>query len=211
MGTLCASRGPCATLSASANDGQEGTALLSTWETDRLLLRVLGPEASAAVREYGLRSAEFHRPFDPTRPSDYWELPVVADRLVCQRIEAEQDRSLCLYMSLKDEPHRVIGAVNLRNIIRGAMMGASLGYGLAPDSVRRGYMTEAVRRVTEIAFTDLALHRVEVNIMPRNAASLAVAERAGFVREGLSPRYLQINGKWEDHVRLARISHDRDQ
>ena len=72
-------------------------------------------------------------------------------------------------------------------------------------------MTEAVRRVTEIAFTDLALHRVEVNIMPRNAASLAVAERAGFVREGLSPRYLQINGKWEDHVRLARISHDRDQ
>ena len=184
--------------------------MLSTWETDRLLLRVLGPEASAAVREYGLRSAEFQRPFDPIRPHDFWELPVVADRLVCQRLEAEQDRSLCLFISLKGEPDRVIGAINLRNIIRGAMMGATLGYGLAPYAVRKGYMTEAVRRVAEIAFVDLALHRVEVNIMPRNTSSLAVAERAGFVREGLSLRYLQINGKWEDHVRLARLAHNRD-
>jgi ribosomal-protein-alanine N-acetyltransferase len=185
--------------------------LLSTWETDRLLLRVLGPEASAAVRDYGLRTADYHRPFDPIRPADFWELPVVADRLVCQRLEAEQDRSLCLFLSLKDQPNRVVGSINLRNIIRGAMMGASLGYGLAPDAVGNGYMTESVRRVTEIAFTDLGLHRVEVNIMPRNAPSLAVAERAGYVREGLSPRYLQINGKWEDHVRLARVAHDRDQ
>ena len=103
--------------------------MLSTWETDRLLLRVLGPEASAAVRDYGLRTAEYHRPFDPIRPGDFWELPVVADRLVCQRLEAEQDRSLCLFISLKEQPNRVIGAINLRNIIRGAMMGASLGWG----------------------------------------------------------------------------------
>ena len=140
-----------------------------TWETDRLLLRVLGPEASAAVRDYGLRCAEFHQPFDPIRPRDFWELPAVADRLVCQRLEAEQDRSLCLFISLKSEPQRVIGAINMRNIIRGAMMGASIGYGLAPEAVGHGYMTEALRRVAEIAFTDLGLHRVEVNIMPRNA------------------------------------------
>ena len=179
-----------------------------TWETDRLLLRVLGPEASAAVRDFGLRCAEFHRPFDPIRPHDFWELPVVADRLVCQRIEAEQDRSLCLFISLKSEPNRVIGSINLRNIIRGAMMGASIGYGLSPDAIGQGYMTEALRRVVQIAFDDLRLHRVEVNVMPRNTASLAVAERAGFTREGLSPRYLQINGVWEDHVRLARLAPD---
>jgi ribosomal-protein-alanine N-acetyltransferase len=166
----------------------------------------LGPDAAAAVREYGLRSSEYQRPFDPLRPSDFWELPVVADRLVCQQLEAEQDRSLCLFITLKSDPDRVLGAVNLRNILRGAMQGATLGYGLAPDAAGRGYMTESVKRVVEIAFSDLALHRVEVNIMPRNSASLAVAQRANFVREGLSPRYLQINGRWEDHVRLARIA-----
>jgi [ribosomal protein S5]-alanine N-acetyltransferase len=181
-----------------------------TWETERLLLRLLGPDAAAAVREYGLRSAEFHRPFDPLRPPDFWELPVVADRLVSQVFEAGQDRSLCLFIAHKSEPDRVLGAINLRNIVRGALMGGTLGYGLAPDAVGHGYMTESVRRVVEIAFEDLDLHRVEVNIMPRNARSLAVAERSGFVREGLSPRYLQIYGRWEDHVRLARVAPDRE-
>jgi [ribosomal protein S5]-alanine N-acetyltransferase len=183
--------------------------LLDTWETRRLTLCLLRPDAAAVVRDYGLRSAEFHRPFDPIRPADYWELPIVADRLAGQVTEAEQDRSLCLFIVLKSEPDRVAGAINLRNIMRGAMMGATLGYGLAPDAVGNGYMTEAVRRMVRIAFEELALHRVETNIMPRNAPSLAVAERARFVREGLSPRYLQINGRWEDHVRLARTARDR--
>jgi ribosomal-protein-alanine N-acetyltransferase len=181
-----------------------------TWETDRLQLRLLGPDASAAVRDYGLRSAGFHGPFDPTRPPDYWELPVVADRLVCQCYEADQDRSLCLFIAHKSEPGRILGAVNLRNIIRGALMSCTLGYGLAPDAVGHGYMTESVQRIVDIAFDELALHRVEVNIMPRNAPSLAVAERCGFMREGMSPRYLKIAGKWEDHVRLARLSHRAD-
>jgi [ribosomal protein S5]-alanine N-acetyltransferase len=183
--------------------------LHSTWETDRLLLRLLGPEYAAPVRDYGLRSAAYHKPFDPIRPADFWELPSVADRLVCQRLEAEQDRSLCLFIVERTDPERVLGAINLRNIIRGAMQGATLGYGLAPDAMGKGYMTEAVKRIVDIAFTDLALHRVEVNIMPRNAPSLAVAERAGFVREGLSPGYLQIAGVWEDHVRFARIAQAR--
>jgi [ribosomal protein S5]-alanine N-acetyltransferase len=184
--------------------------VLTTWETSRLLLRVLGPDSAAAVREYGLRSAEYHRPFDPVRPPDYWELPIVADRLVAQLLEAQSDRSLCLFLSPKEDPSLVIGAVNLRNVIRGAMLGATLGYGLDPGVVGKGYMTESVRRVVEIAFDELGLHRIEANVMPRNLRSLAVVERAGFVREGLSPRYLQIAGRWEDHVRLARVAHDRD-
>ena len=181
-------------------------ALQRSWETERLLLRVLGPDSAAAVREYGLRSAQFQKPFDPIRPADFWELPVVADRLVCQEYEAEQDRSLCLFISHQSEPDRVLGAINLRNIVRGAMQGATLGYGLAPDAIGNGYMTESAKRIVEIAFYDLELHRVEVNIMPRNSASLAVAQRAGFIREGLSPHYLQINGVWEDHIRFARIA-----
>jgi ribosomal-protein-alanine N-acetyltransferase len=168
-----------------------------------LLLRQLGPDRAAAVRDYGLRSREYHAPWDPIRPADFWELPVVADRLVQQLLEAEQDRSLCLYISAKDDEGRVIGVVNLRNIIRGALMACVIGYGLAPDAVGNGYMTEAVNRAVMIAFDDLRLHRVELNIMPRNARSLAVAERCRFVREGLSPRYLKIAGKWEDHVRFA--------
>lgn len=40
--------------------------------------------------------------------------------------------------------------------------------------------------------------------MPRNRASLRVLEKCGFEWEGLSPRYLQIHGVWEDHVHMVR-------
>jgi [ribosomal protein S5]-alanine N-acetyltransferase len=176
------------------------------WQTDRLLLRQLGPEMAAAVRAYGLRCRETHAPWDPIRPDDYWELPVVAERLRAQLLEAELDRSLCTYLSATSAPGRVIGALNLRNIVRGDSMSCVIGYGLAPEAVGRGFMSEAVNRIVAVGFGELGLHRIEINIVPRNARSIAVAERCGFHREGLSPRYLKIAGKWEDHVRYAKLN-----
>jgi ribosomal-protein-alanine N-acetyltransferase len=181
----------------------------ATWETDRLLLRQLGPGAAAAVRDYGLRSREFHAQWDPIRPPDYWELPVVAERLHCQLIEAELDRSLCTYLSAKSAPAHVIGALNLRNIVRSDLMSCVIGYGLAPEAVGNGFMSEAIDRIVTVAFDELGLHRLEINIIPRNARSIAVAERCGFAREGLSRRYLKIAGRWEDHVRYALLNESR--
>lgn len=180
-----------------------------TWETERLLLCELGPEHAAAVRAYGLRSAAYHAPWDPIRPRDYWELPVVAERLRGQLEESRAGTSLCLCLMRRDDPAHVIGVANLRNIVRGALLSAHLGYALAPDAVGNGYMTEALARVVSIAFAEMGLHRVEANIMPSNTRSLAVAERTRFVREGFSPRYLRINGHWEDHIRLARLDEGR--
>ena len=39
--------------------------------------------------------------------------------------------------------------------------------------------------------------------MPRNAASLRVAQKVGMRDEGLAVRFLQIRGVYEDHVRYA--------
>ena len=131
---------------------------------------------------------------------------MVAGRLHAQLIEARLDRSLCTYLSAKSAPEHVIGALNLRNITRGSMMSAVIGYGLAPEAVGNGFMSEAIDRIVEVGFDELGLHRLEINIVPRNARSIAVAERCGFRREGLSPRYLKIAGRWEDHVRYAKLN-----
>jgi ribosomal-protein-alanine N-acetyltransferase len=178
------------------------------WETDRLILQELGPDQAGAMRSYGVRSASYHAPWDPTRPRDFWELPVVAERLRSQIAESRAGSALCLCLSPKEDPTRVIGVANLRNVVRGALLGAHLGYALSPEAVGNGYMTEAIARVVRIAFGEMGLHRIECNIMPRNSRSLAVAERVGFSREGFSPRYLRINGRWEDHVRLALLNED---
>ena len=64
-------------------------------------------------------------------------------------------------------------------------------------------MTEAIKRTVQIMFDDFELHRIEANVVPRNSRSLKVMEKLGFEKEGLSKRYLEINGKWEDHIHFA--------
>jgi ribosomal-protein-alanine N-acetyltransferase len=58
------------------------------------------------------------------------------------------------------------------------------------------------------AFTELKLHRVEANIQPANKRSLNLAKAAGFRREGFSPRYLKIGGRWRDHERWAILAEE---
>jgi [ribosomal protein S5]-alanine N-acetyltransferase len=102
----------------------------------------------------------------------------------------------------------LVGVVNLSEIIRGPLQQAFMGfYAFAPQA-GRGLMTQAVKLGLRRAFDDLGLHRVEANVQPHNARSLALVQRAGFHREGFSARYLFIAGAWRDHERWAAISED---
>jgi RimJ/RimL family protein N-acetyltransferase len=60
-----------------------------------------------------------------------------------------------------------------------------VGYALARQHWRKGYLTEALSAVLEHGFTALQLNRVEADIDPRNAASAKPLERLGFRHEGL--------------------------
>ena len=95
------------------------------------------------------------------------------------------------------------GVFNLSEIIRGPLQQAYLGYYAFASHAGRGYMQEAMGLVLDHAFRLLRLHRIEANIQPDNAPSIALAHRAGFTKEGFSPRYLKIAGRWRDHERWA--------
>jgi ribosomal-protein-alanine N-acetyltransferase len=101
-----------------------------------------------------------------------------------------------------------VGVFNLSEIVRGSFQSAYLGYYALAPHAGDGYMREGLALVLLAAFRDLKLHRVEANIQPTNAASLALVKRAGFRREGFSPRYLKVSGRWRDHERWALLADD---
>jgi ribosomal-protein-alanine N-acetyltransferase len=100
------------------------------------------------------------------------------------------------------------GEINLSSIQRGPFQNAYVGYWVDEALAGNGYIPESVVVLFRFAFEELALHRLQVAIIPRNAPSRRVAEKLGLREEGVAVRYLEINGTWEDHVRYAITSEE---
>ena len=176
------------------------------YETARLVLRPAAPDLSPALAAYYRRNRAFLAPFDPVREEGFFTPEGQRVLLEAEQAQMAADRSYRLYLSLRESPGEIVGLVGLNELVRGAFQSCFLGYKLDGGLLDRGYMTEAVREAVRIAFQELGLHRIEANIMPRNAPSLRVAEKAGFYHEGLALKYLCINGVWEDHIHMVRRS-----
>jgi ribosomal-protein-alanine N-acetyltransferase len=147
----------------------------------------------AAVRE----SRRLHRPW--TYPPD---TPAGFDALL-RRAETPTER---VHLICRVEDGALVGVGTLSQIFLGDFRSAYLGYfGFAPHD-GLGYMAEGVSLVLRVAFEDVGLHRVEANVQPGNVRSIALLERLGFRREGFSPRYLKIGGRWRDHARYAILA-----
>jgi [ribosomal protein S5]-alanine N-acetyltransferase len=112
------------------------------------------------------------------------------------------------YLAVELASGAIIGYAGLSEIVRGPFQSAYMGYWVGAPYARHGFATEAVGLLLRHSFTVFGLHRVEANIIPQNAGSLAVARRCGLRREGFSPRYLKIAGRWQDHERWALTVED---
>ncbi|MDQ1035130.1 ribosomal-protein-alanine N-acetyltransferase [Streptomyces sp. V3I8] len=156
-----------------------------------------GAEFTARARE----STALHRPwlFPPTTPAAYASYagqliddPAKAGFLVCEK---DGDGA--------EGAGRIAGFININNIVGGAFLCGALGYGAFAHAAGRGLMSEGLGLVVGYAFGPLGLHRLEINVQPDNAASIALARRRGFRLEGFSPAFLHIDGAWRDHERWA--------
>ena len=160
----------------------------------RVQLRVLErgdrDEFLALARE----SRELHRPW--TYP------PERADQFDDLFARSRRDDFVCLAAVLAENGD-LVGIFTISQIVRGYFQSAYLGYYANARHAGKGLMGEAMVLVLDHAFGPITLHRLEANIQPGNAPSIALARGAGFRLEGYSPRYLLIGGRWRDHERYA--------
>lgn len=100
------------------------------------------------------------------------------------------------------------GEITLSSIQRGPFQQAYIGYWVDEQLAGHGFAGEAVVIVLKYAFEELGLHRVEIAIVPRNGPSRRVVDKLGLREEGIAVGFLEIDGKWEDHVRYAITSEE---
>ncbi len=195
-------------LAAGAAEGPGGPEVeLPRIETDRLLLRVPGPEDAEAMAAYVIRNRDHLGPWEPRRDDGYFTEAFWRRRLAETRRQALAGTTLTLVLQPRDAPlPRILGQITFSGITRGPFHAAYLGYGIDREAEGRGLMAEALGAALEHAFENLGLHRVMANHVPENDRSARLLERLGFVREGLAPDYLRIDGEWRDHVLTALVN-----
>jgi len=159
----------------------------------RVELTTPGPADQADFLAAMRASRDLHRPwlYPPLTPEAY--------RAYLARLDSRKVG----FLARRREDGAIVGWLNLSEIVRFGFQNAYIGYSGVAGFSGQGYMTEALDLVLREAFGKLGLHRVEANIQPGNATSIALAKRAGFVYEGISERYLKIGGRWRDHERWA--------
>lgn len=167
----------------------------------RVVLRAPRPADYLAWKTLRKESRPFLKPFEPRWTEADLAHRVYQARLKRGRDEARQGTDYTFFIFLRDGSREtLVGGITLSNIRRRAAQFANLGYWMGQDFAGKGYMTEAVRLVVAYAFDSLLLHRVHAAFLPHNMASRRVLEKNGFKEEGYAENYLQIDGKWADHV-----------
>ncbi|MDP6537994.1 MAG: GNAT family protein [Planctomycetota bacterium] len=172
---------------------------------ERVALRRPGREDRDEFLTLRRASADFLQPWEP-RPAR--GVDPHSDSAFAAYLEGSRGgRCERLLLCLR-EGGALLGGINFNEISRGPFQNAALGYWIGAPFAGKGYMSAGLGLALRYGFENLALHRLEANIRPENAASLALVRRAGFRREGFSRRYLQIDGAWRDHERWALLAED---
>lgn len=107
-----------------------------------------------------------------------------------------------------DVDDRIVGQMQLFDVVWGARASGWAGYWLDEAATGRGYATWALAALVDHALLSAGLHRVEVGIRPENASSLSVARRLGLPEEGLRRRLMHVEGAWRDHRCFAVVTED---
>ena len=151
-------------------------------ETERLLIRPPQPGDGKVMNDAVCES------LDHLKRWMSWarQAPTVEESEAFSRRHAAafktRDEDMGLYI-FERETGRLIGATGMHSI-DWSVPRVEIGYWIRVSETGKGYITEAVRALTDYAFTHIQVERIEIRCEPANTRSAAVAERCGYTLEG---------------------------
>jgi ribosomal-protein-alanine N-acetyltransferase len=177
-------------------------------ETERLTLR---PPVHSDFRQWSALRAEsrdFLMPWEPLWAEDHLTRRSFTNRVYWSQRSITSGTALPLFL-IRRSDDALLGGITLDNIRRGPAQAATIGYWTGERFARQGYMREALEALVHHAFVVMDISRLESGCLPENTASRRLLESCGYKYEGVAQGYLQINGRWREHVLYANLRTDR--
>lgn len=165
--------------------------------TNRVAISTLSLADCAEFIAAAVASKRLHAP---------WVSPPLTAEAFEARVQRMQPPVNFAFAIRRRDDGALVGYADITNVVRGLFLSAYLSYYVFRGHERQGLMTEGLKLVIRHAFGELRLHRLEANIQSGNVASISLVRACGFSKEGYSPRYLKIGGRWRDHERWALLA-----
>lgn len=175
------------------------------YESEKLNYDILNVDDAERMLNFYQFNRDIFEPYEPDKPSTFYTLDY---QTTMAKLEYEgflRGKNARFWITRKSQPGIIIGCVSFSNIVKGAFLCCDIAYKIHKSHHGLGYASEAVSFLTNVMFEDNGLHRIEAYIHPDNAPSIALAEKCGFVCDGLSKDYVSLRGKWVDHLRYTLI------
>ncbi len=176
--------------------------------TERLFLRL--PNSRDYEDWYQLRDASqgFLKPWEPIWEADHLTRTAFSNRVRWAK-KSSLSKTAFPFLIFANDSDGLLGGITLDHIRGLPSKSGIVGFWIGQPHARKGYMQEALTAVVHFAFHELDLSRIEASCLPTNKPSRGLLEKAGFKYEGIAQSYLEIAGKWQNHVIYANLRHDR--
>jgi ribosomal-protein-alanine N-acetyltransferase len=161
------------------------------------------PSDAARLATFYRRNRDHMRTGSPKRAESFYT--VTGQQTAITQAQADQEASRRFFWLIEDKT-QILGLLHLNSVVYGAFRSASIAYTVDRQHTDQGIATSAVRWATDYAFTALGLHRLQGETLITNHASQAVLSKCGFTQYGLAPKYLYIDGSWQDHALYQLIN-----
>lgn len=135
-----------------------------------------------------------------------WDLRS-ADELMryADAVAARQPDTLVRFAIACRATNALVGTAGFHSV-SSANRTAELAYDLSPAHWGRGIAAAVAATLTEWAFAQASLQRVQATVLQSNQRSMRVLARCGFQREGLLHRYRQVRGTPGHFWMYARLA-----
>ena len=150
------------------------------------------------------KSRKFLQPWEPRWPKNYLTKDFFEQLVNHTHISIKNKTSYTFFIFHK-KSKTFMGGINLTNIKNELYKSITIGYWMGINFTGKGYMQDSIKNICEFCFNNLSLNRIEAACLPKNIASKKVLIKSGFVIEGYAKKYLEINGKFEDHILFAKL------
>ena len=152
-------------------------------------------------------SKQFLELWEPKRGSEFFKRHAFNNRVKWAKKSSKVGQAYQFFIF--DKFQTLLGSITLENIRKGPSNAATLGYWLGKEHTGKGFMREAILTIIDFSFNKLNISRLEAATLPENRPSRGLLEKVGFKYEGVGQSYLQINGRWRNHVLYGLLRNDR--